>query len=222
MKPKLLNLFSGAVCGRGYQWAGFHVTDVDVKKFTRYAGDEFVQADALDYVASNGWRFDAIHSSPPCQAHSKAGRLAGANYKEHVDLIPQTRFWLETLGLPYVIENVQGAPLRDAIMLCGSMFPTLRTYRHRYFESNVYLMPPKHYPHNDKCPPAGRGKSPKGFFSLTSGGITGVTPEERRAGMGVDWYVSNAELNQAIPPQFTHYLGLQLMNAVISRQALAA
>lgn len=221
-RPKLLNLFSGCVCGRGYQWAGFHVTDVDIQKFTRYAGDEFVQADAIDYVASNGWRFDAIHASPLCQPYSKARRLAKENAKEHIDYIPITRYWLEALGMPYIIENVEGAPLRDPIMLCGAMFPGLRTYRHRIFESNVYLMPPYHAPHNDKVPPAGRGKSPKGFFSLTSGGITGVPPEERRAGMGVDWYVTNTELNQSIPPQFTHYLGLQLMTAVQSRKLAAA
>lgn len=220
-KPKLLNLFSGVVCGRGYQWAGFHVTDVDIQPFKRYAGDEFVQADAIDYVATHGWKYDAVHASPLCQPHSKARRLAKERAKDHIDYIPMTRFMLESLGLPYIIENVEGAPLRNPIMLCGSMFSGLRTYRHRIFESNVYLMPPQHFPHNDKVPPAGRGKSPKGFFSLTSGGIIGVSKAERLAGMGVDWYVTNEELNQSIPPQFTHYLGLQLMNAVMGRRAAA-
>ena len=45
-------------------------------------------------------------------------------------------------GVPYVIENVKGAPLLDPIVLCGTMFPGLRVLRHRLFESNVALTAP--------------------------------------------------------------------------------
>lgn len=219
-KPKLLDLFCGAGgAGMGYHRAGFEVTGVDLSPQKHYPF-KFVQADALDYVAQYGWMYDAIHASPPCQAHSKARRLAGANAKEHLDLIPQTRFWLRTLGLPYIMENVQGSTLKDTVELCGAQFG-LKVYRHRYFESSIYIMQPKHYPHHDKTPPAGRGRSPKGFISICSGGITGVSQAERFAAMGIDW-MTNAELSQAIPPAYTEYLGRQLMTAVMGQHAQAA
>ncbi len=53
MKPKLLDLFCGAGgCARGYQMAGCHVTGVDIRSQPRYAGDIFIQADAMEYVAA--------------------------------------------------------------------------------------------------------------------------------------------------------------------------
>jgi DNA (cytosine-5)-methyltransferase 1 len=217
---KLLDLFCKAGgAGEGYRRAGFEVTGVDIDPQPRYKAGRFVQADALAYVAQYGWMYDAIHASPPCQAHSDALRLAGKNAKQHIDLIPQTRFWLRALGVPYVIENVEGArkSLIDPITLCGASFD-LKVYRHRLFESNVFLLPPYHRPHNDKCPPAGRGKSPKGFFSLTSGGITGVSQSERFAAMGIDW-MTNAELQQAIPPAFTEFIGKQLVTYLDNVQA---
>jgi DNA (cytosine-5)-methyltransferase 1 len=65
MKPRLLDLFSGAGgAARGYQRAGFHVTGVDIRPQPHYAGDEFIQADAMTYPLEG---FDAIHASPPCQ-----------------------------------------------------------------------------------------------------------------------------------------------------------
>lgn len=214
-KPKLLDLFcGGGGAGMGYHRAGFEVIGVDLSPQKHYPF-KFVQADALAYVAQYGWMYDAIHASPPCQAHSKARRLAGKNAKEHLDLIPQTRFWLRTIGLPYIIENVENAPLLNAITLCGSQFPPLKVYRHRMFETSFNAVAPKHMPHNDDTPPAGRGRSSKGFISLTSGGITGVSQSERFAAMGADW-MTNAELNQSIPPAFTEYLGRQLMQVVVS------
>lgn len=221
-QPRLLDLYCGAGgAARGYQRAGFHVVGVDIAPQKRYAGDEFVCADALDYAAEHGWTFDAVHASPPCQAHSEARRTAGKYAREHIDLIPHTRWLLGALGLPYVIENVEGArkALRSPITLCGAQFD-LCTYRHRLFESSIYLFAPPHAPHDDTVPPAGQGRSPKGYFSLTSGGIRGVPQAERFAGMGIEW-MTNAELNQSIPPAFTEYIGHQLMRAVMARRALA-
>ena len=219
-KPRLLNVFSGSVCSAGYRRAGFHVTDVDLYPMPRHQGDVFIQADAIDYLATHGHEYDAIHASPLCQPHSEARRLAKDNAREYYDYIPITRWLLESIGLPYVIENVEGArkALRNPIMLCGSQFG-LKTYRHRLFESNIFLFEIPHYPHDDNCPPAGRGRSAKGFISITSGGITGVSQDERRAAMGVDWYVTNAELSQSIPPAFTEYIGRQLMQYVTNKHS---
>jgi len=233
MRPKLLDLFCGAGgCAVGYHRAGFEVIGVDIKPQPRYPF-EFVQADALTYALANGWRFEAIHASPPCQAHSNIT----PDKMKHVDLIPQTRFVLESIGVPYVIENVYGAKksLRNPVMLCGTYFG-LKTYRHRLFESNIPLLSPAHYPHRDNTPRAGHSLSDKGFISITSGGnpvragvISNTTSlngfsrkgfvsiagnftggEYCRWAMGVDRYVTNKELSQMIPPAFTHFIGEQL------------
>lgn len=213
-KPRLLDLFCGAGgAARGYQLAGFHVTGVDLYPQPRYIGDAFLQDDAIAYVLANGWKFDAIHASPLCQAHSNMKRMFDPDdyASRHPDLIPHTRFALQSLGLPFIIENVEGAraALRNPVMLCGADFG-LKVYRHRLFESNITLYVPEHMPHDDSTPPAGCGKSPKGFISLTGGGIRGVTQQERFDAMGIHW-MSNAVLNQSIPPAFTEYLGRQLM-----------
>lgn len=167
-KPKLLDMYSGAGgAAFGYMKAGFHVTGVDNKSQKRYAGDAFIKTDAIEYALSHGWQYDAIHASPPCQAHSHIT----PDKSKHIDLIPQTRFVLNMLGLPYIIENVGGArkSLINPVMLCGADFG-LKVYRHRFFESNVLLLVPCHVPHRDNTPRAGHGVSGKGFVSVTSGG----------------------------------------------------
>lgn len=234
--PKLLDLFCGAGgAAMGYHRAGFEVTGIDLNLQKRFPF-KFIQTDALDYVAQYGWMYDAIHASPPCQAHSQIT----PDKSKHLDLIPQTRYWLETLGLPYVIENVYGAKmaLREPIMLCGAQFG-LKVYRHRLFESNVFLLSYKHFPHKDNTPRAGHGVSEKGFISVTSGGKSlevQYKPDARRrnglrgvsakgfvsiAGhisgadycrwaMGIDWMTAK-ELAQAIPPAYTEFIGRQLI-----------
>ena len=240
-RPKLLDLFCGAGgAGMGYHRAGFDVVGVDLKPQPRYPFT-FIQADALDYVAAEGWRFDAIHASPPCQSHS----IITPDKSKHVDLIPQTRFWLESMGVPYVIENVYGArkSLRNPVMLCGADFG-LKVYRHRLFESSILLMTFPHTPHRDNTPRAGHGTSAKGFISVTSGGNSlKANPAARRRGgtygisekgfvsvtghlsgieycrmaMGIDW-MTGAELSQAIPPAYTEFIGRQLLNVVLARR----
>ena len=51
--------------------------------------------------------FDVIHASPPCQGYS----TQTADRSKHQRLIPQVRERLQAAGVPYVIENVVGAPL---------------------------------------------------------------------------------------------------------------
>lgn len=213
-RPRLLDLFSGAGgAARGYQLAGFHVTGVDHKPQPRYAGDVFIQADALNYVAQHGHEYGAIHASPPCQAYS-----ATHNRHKHIeypDLLGATRTLLERSGRPWVIENVIGAPIHSGIYLCGVMFG-LRVYRHRWFETPFMLMQPHHGTHPVAIA-GGYQKERKARWE--SGGFLTITGDPGRwtgVAMGIDWMTGN-ELSQAIPPAYTRFIGTQLLAALAVR-----
>jgi DNA (cytosine-5)-methyltransferase 1 len=206
---RLLDLFSCAGgAGMGYARAGFEVVGVDIAPQPHYPF-EFVQADAVEYLREHGHEFDAIHASPPCQAFTLAQRIRD---NDHPDLVEPTREALVELGKPWIIENVEGAPLIDPIRLCGTMFPGLRVYRHRLFESNVLLHEPEHGVH--EAPLRKMGRPPiAGDFMHVVGNFSGVA--YAREAMGIDWMVRD-ELREAIPPAFTEYLGRQLMHAVLN------
>ncbi len=142
-KPRLLDLFCKAGgAARGYQRAGFYVVGVDIEPQPRYAGDEFIQADALTFPLAG---FDAVHASPPCQANVKglgAVNRALGRSNEHVNIIIDVRERLCDALVPFVIENVEGAALLNPHRLCGSSFG-LPIRRHRLFESNVALLTPQ-------------------------------------------------------------------------------
>jgi len=211
-RPKLLDLFSGAGgAARGYQMAGFHVPGIDIKPQPRYAGDVFIQGDALDYIEAHGHEFDVIHASPPCQAYSVMKSL-NKDIK-HPDLVGPTRKALERTGKPWVIENVIGAPVRTTIMLCGSMFG-LRSHRgylqrHRLFESNILIFSPGHCRHEGLA---------IGVYGHGSAGHLGqrmrtANVEEARVLMDMPWSTRDG-LSQAIPPSYTKWIGLQIMAAI--------
>ncbi len=141
-RPRLLDLFCGAGgAGMGYHWAGFDVVGVDL--VDRGYPFPFKQADAMTFDLDS---FDAIHASPPCQAHtgmSNRWRGKGGKADSHVSLIAEIRARLEETGVPWVIENVPGAAklMRDPIVLTGEMFG-LRVHRPRLFESSVLILAP--------------------------------------------------------------------------------
>ena len=146
---RILDLFCGAGgAGMGYHRAGFDVVGVDISPQPNYPF-EFYRGDALEYLASYGDRFDAIHASPPCQSSSALTK--GTNKGRHYpDLIPATREALTRFDVPTVIENVQGSDLRRDVTLCGEMFG-LGVIRHRYFEISRFDVPqPKHVKHRGR------------------------------------------------------------------------
>lgn len=196
----------------GYSRAGFEVLGVDIDPQPRYPL-EFLQADAMaldpDFIAT----FDAIHASPPCQSYSDLAKRNG-NAHEWPRLIEPVRDMLIRSGLPYIIENVEGAPLRNPIVLCGTMFPGLRVIRHRLFETNFPLLAPPHGRH-PLCHTMDKRKSHYGktdemrdFVSVNGGGNCSVAAA--RDAMGIDW-MNKGELNEAIPPAYTQFIGEQLM-----------
>jgi DNA (cytosine-5)-methyltransferase 1 len=231
VKPRLLDLFCGAGgCARGYQRAGFYVVGVDINPQPRYAGDEFHQADALTFPLDG---FDAIHASPPCQAHSsiaKQQRVRRPGAYDHPDLVEPTRTRLRASGLPYVIENVLSAPLENPVMLCGSSFG-LNVRRHRLFECSFAVLAPP-CAHHWQAPRFRsldqRRHKPRSTFHGSSqlASVVGVhghlnyagEQELRQKAMGIDW-MSPYELTQAIPPAYTEHIGGYLMRALTERQA---
>jgi DNA (cytosine-5)-methyltransferase 1 len=153
-RPVLIDLFCKAGgCTKGYQRAGFYVVGVDIEPQPNYCGDEFHQADALAFPLDEA---DAIHASPPCQAHSsiaKQQRARRPGAYDHPDLVDATRDRLVAAGVPYVIENVVGAPLLNHVQLCGSSFG-LDVRRHRLFECSFpVLAPPLRPPLADAAVP---------------------------------------------------------------------
>ena len=68
---RVLDLFCGAGgAGMGYRQAGFDVVGVDLNPQPRYPF-AFIQHDALTLDMRFIRSFDAIHASPPCQAHTR-------------------------------------------------------------------------------------------------------------------------------------------------------
>lgn len=198
----------------GLALAGCTVTGVDNRPQPNYPFT-FIQADALDYAISdgdaNGERYDLIWASPPCQAYSFASFHLGDRYKA---LLPQTRLKLQRTGIPYIIENVVGAPMIRPITLCGRMFD-LKLIRHRQFESNLPLRAPKHVPH-------GGTVNNKDFVTVAGHGGQG-----RRAlhlwkeAMGIDWMTEN-ELTQAIPPAYSQFLMQQILRKRLLAPSIVA
>lgn len=219
-EPGMLDLYCGAGgAAKGYADAGFTVVGVDIHPQPRYPY-RFIQFDALSYLeivmaqAENGFHpWAAIHASPPCQRYSRMSNARPGLAAKYPALIGPTRSRLEKIGLPYVIENVVGAPLIDPITLCGWTFG-YETYRHRQFESNINLLEPVHRKH--ETPAARAGHWEPGKFVSVSGNYAPIALS--RKVMDIDW-MTRPELAEAIPPYFTRYIGTQLLDYLSMRGA---
>jgi len=206
---RLLDLFCGAGgAAMGYHRAGFtEIVGVDIKPQPRYPFT-FVQGDALAYLEAHGHEFDAIHASPPCQKYSWAAKRW--KDRERADLVAPTRAALMRVGKPWTMENVIGAPLARHVVLCGTQFG-LEVLRHRRFESSVFLLMP-----GARCRHAG---SVRGGEYVTVAGHGGENAKGRgnraakQRAMGIDW-MNDQELNEAIPPAYTEFLGKQLLQGL--------
>lgn len=184
---------------KGLHQAGFTPVGVDVKLQPRYPF-EFHQGDATTYPLAGfqfGW------ASPPCQ---KFCELATREDLSHYpDLIDPIRQRFIAAGIPYVIENVPGAPIRKDLMLCGAMFG-LRSYRHRHFECSFPIAQPAHPKHLIRVNRRGENRREHwangGFMTITGDVGTYCGPEA----MGIDWMSGN-ELSEAIPPAYAEYIG---------------
>lgn len=214
---RLLDLFSGAGgAGMGYHQTGFDVVGVDIAEQPNYPFF-FVQMDAIEFVTEFGHKFDVIHASPPCQAHSTLGKGNNNNSEKYPDFLDATRQALKATGKPYVIENVPSAPLIDPITLCGEMFG-LRVIRHRLFESNHLLMQPEHIKHRGRVAGWRHGEKFDGpYFAVYGNGGGKGSLEEWREAMQMPWCQTKLEIAEAIPPAYTRYIGEQLLDIEYQR-----
>ncbi|KAA0021818.1 DNA cytosine methyltransferase [Antrihabitans cavernicola] len=228
LKPKLLDLFCCAGgAAEGYDRAGFEVIGVDIIPQPN-SPFEFHQADALDFLRWNWTRFDAVHASPPCQAYSAMKHMPDA--KAHPELIEPTRELLTKLGLPWVIENVVGAPMAGSIVLCGSMFALnaqgFGLRRHRQFESSLPITAPRLCEHS--LPTIGvygghvRCRSSK-FWRETGADFPGYDKKSLAyEAMGIGHKMTMNELSEAIPPAYTEHIGRQLLSGMAPASSLFA
>jgi DNA (cytosine-5)-methyltransferase 1 len=201
-RPLLLDLFCGAGgAAAGYHRAGFDVIGVDNRPQPHYPFT-FIQADALDVLCMiaagkplQGRYPDAIHASPVCLGFARVTDWRGDRGKYPDTLTPALEL-LPRTGIPWVVENVQEAPLRPDYLLCGSQFG-LAVRRHRVFQTSW------------------------GSAQLTApcwhhGGLLVFEHKQERAyaeALGCGW-MTNREARQAIPPAYTEYLGGDLMREV--------
>ncbi len=198
-RPRLLDLFCGAGgAGMGYADAGFEVVGVDIAPQPHYPY-EFHQGDAMTWPLDG---FDAIHASPPCQGYSRMRHLPWLAGKTYPLLIDAVRERLVESGVPWVIENVEDAPMPYSTVLCGRTFG-LAIYRHRRFGTPFLIMSPQHERH-DKTISPGRLLGDRGR----------VSSWERQTRlpdvMGCPW-MTQKEVSQAIPPAYTQWIGERLM-----------
>jgi DNA (cytosine-5)-methyltransferase 1 len=224
----LLDLFCGAGgAAKGYHDAGLDVMGIDKEPQPHYPFP-FVQADALEalkaVISGEILGVNAIHASPPCQAYSSLRHVHPDTDQKYPKLVEPLRFLLRRAGVPYVIENVEGAPLENPVILCGSHFG-LSTYwegrgtvglkRHRLFETNWPLPDPGPHDHSLPAMPVyGHGGKSRGcLIGWGKGGAQAC-----REVMGIDW-MTRDELNEAIPPAYTQYVGAHLMQYLESEAA---
>lgn len=253
-KPILLDLFCGAGgAAMGYHRAGFEVIGVDLNPMPRYPF-MFVQANALnvldtlilggttndarlDDVIDWGYRrasFAAVHASPPCQRFSSISRCRPGLAEKYPNLIGPVRERLQVIDLPYIIENVPGAPLIEPVTLCGSQFNRCVTWpphgdlmlrRHRNFEANFSIADAGAHDHSLlSMPVMGHGEPPGRRSRLKASGRPTTCCGYLKAAsevMGIDW-MNRDEIAESIPPDYTEYIGGQLMQYIKTQMVLAA
>lgn len=162
-----------------------------------------------------------VTASPPCWKYS----ITNHNDRDYPDLIGEVREALVSTGLPYVIENVVGAPLEDPIELCGCMFDLtavdddgikLHLQRTRLFESNIPLEQPAHDHSEHEWVAGSYGGARRDKYEAKYVRKGGYVPRNKAVVeelMGIDWMTWKG-LYQAIPPAYTEFIGRQLMSVV--------
>ena len=241
-QPLVLDLFcGGGGSSEGVRRAGavsMGVDSTDQPHFTaRFGGQWFTLGDALDLERLRGLvrrlRPIGVIASPPCEGFSTATFAGAPSVAER--LIAATRDVLESLGLPYVIENVLGArsEIREHALIVRGQDFGLRTERPRFLEAggglDLRLDPAlarggstlrggcclgerNRYGQLDlfKMPirvPCCRGN----IFSVMGGSPYRCTEAQEAAAMGLDpGHMPHSRMSKALPPAYMEYVTGQL------------
>jgi DNA (cytosine-5)-methyltransferase 1 len=201
----------------GYAAAGFEVdgfdNDPEVGEYYPY---NFHCVDVLTLAPEFLAQYDLIHLGGPCQPWSKMMSCRPGLREQYQDLIIPMRPVLQASGVPYVIENVENAPLIDPVWLCGTMFGK-ELYRHRGFEAgNGLVIPPRRHPKHVK-PASKAGHWTPGTVMSIAGHAAPIAMA--RELMGVTRYMPREMLVEAAPAYMTAYVAAHAM-AYLSRAAL--
>ena len=218
-----LDLFCGAGgASKGLLDAEFEeITGIDINEQLEYPKTNdgkvcFVKTDVFNLKLEMFKAYDFIWASPPCQAYSIGTKLVRNKGRKYPDLISKTRKLLLKTGKPFVIENVQGSPIRKDLILCGEMFD-LPIIRHRCFEIYGFECKKlKHKKHsgrvwNGKKKGWGKNKKFKKYFSVT-GHCSGTLKQWQKA-MEITWIKNRHTLTQCVPPKYAEYIGKQFLEA---------
>lgn len=228
MRPRLLDLFCGEYgSSYGYAEAGFDVTAVDIVKYSDppHPNITFVRADAMTFPLDG---FAVRAGSPPCTGHSTIGEVTGLRGNHGTEwMLQATIDRFRAVGGPWVVENVEGSGLTDALTLCGSEFGLtdggylLR--RHRRFASNVFLWGAGGCScHGRKIIGVYGDLSENDRKCSSRARVDGRPYGDMRAGigrakriMGMPW-AGPVGVKLAIPPAYTRFIGGQLMDYLTS------
>ena len=235
-----LDLFCGAGgASMGLHCAGFDVVGVDInlKRGKRYPF-QFICGDALRPPVDLG-AFDFIWASPPCQHYTAVfnGRdHLRAKYPDHVGAM---RDLLTAAGVPFVIENVPGAPISPDVVLTGAQFG-LDIVRRRNFEVHGWAAPfalqsrhmGKTVTNGGLACVAGAGankawnvrrKAEKRLGKATKWRDLPADLKRRlttrncvagwREAMGIDW-MTRDEIREAVPPAYAEFIGRAALEAL--------
>lgn len=189
----------------GLSRAGFTVMGIDHKPQPRYPF-HFIEGDwTMVREIVKAFDFQFIWASPPCQRYMKSGLV---NKKGRPDLIGPVRDVLLSIGIPFVMENVPGAPLRKDLMLCGSHVG-LPIRRHRIFEIHGFIAPQQ--PVCDHSNPViGIYGNPQGKAGAWKTMLPGTVDSWKKA-MDMPWAI-HQEISQAIPPPYSEYIAKEFIS----------
>ena len=226
----MLDICSGeGGTSHGLAEAGFDVYGLDNNPaceagYMRSGGSGFFARDALEALEDTQFmaQFDGVIAGPPCQYRSRMSNCRPGLAATYPRLIGPIRRRLVPLGLPFVIENVDGArkDLIDPVTLCTWMFG-LPGYRHRLFEPGggltltapiqpasaevIQLNAECGWSHPVAAAKAGHWKP--GMFVSVAG-------HERKAAvrsvMEIDWMSNREAVKEAIPVRMAYEIGRQM------------
>lgn len=180
-----------------------------------YYPGEFQLRDMLTVSTAELRSYDFVHVGAPCQRWSKMLSCRPGLAEQYPDLITPMRPRLIEAGVPFVIENVEGAPLVGPTWLCGFMFG-FELYRHRGFEAGNGLVIPRRRHPEHVMPASKAGHWVPGTVMSLAGHVAPIG--RARSLMDVARYVPREMLMEAAPAYMTAYVAAHAM-AYLSRAA---